>query len=58
MVIDVVPGCEEAGDAGTTLHVPFTQPQVPAPQSSGPVQTAVHMRLQGCFAGAAMQRDG
>ncbi len=32
-------------DAGTTEHLPFIHPQVPAPQSSGPSQDAVHMRL-------------
>ncbi len=30
----------------TTLHVPFTHPQLPAPQSIGPWQTAVQSRVQ------------
>jgi len=33
--------------AGTTVHFPFEpHPQLPAPQSSGPVQPWVHIRLQ------------
>jgi len=51
-------GAKDPDDAGTTLHFPFTQPQLPAPQSSGPSQLAVHMRLQGCFTTAAVQLDG
>jgi hypothetical protein len=51
-------GTDTAGDAGTTLHFPFTHPQLPAPQSSGPSQLAVHMRLQGFFAMTAVQLDG
>jgi hypothetical protein len=31
--------------AGTTKHVPFGHPQLPAPQSSGPSQDAVHKKL-------------
>jgi len=30
---------------GTTLHFPFTHPQLPAPQSIGPSQLIVHIRL-------------
>ena len=30
----------------TTLHIPFTHPQLPAPQSIGPWQTAVQSRVQ------------
>ena len=52
------PGADVAGDAGTTLHFPFTHPQLPAPQSIGPSQLAVHRRLQGRFAGPAVQLDG
>ena len=52
------PGADVAGDAGTTLHLPFTHPQLPAPQSIGPSQLAVHSRLQTRFAGPAMQLDG
>jgi hypothetical protein len=48
----------DAEDAGITLHVPFTHPQLPAPQSSGPSQLAVHIRLQGRFTASAVQRDG
>jgi hypothetical protein len=33
------------GDDGTTLHFPFTHPQLPAPQSIGPSQLIVHIRL-------------
>jgi hypothetical protein len=51
-------GTDDADDAGTTLHLPFTHPQLPAPQSSGPSQLAVHMRLQGCFTFTAVQVDG
>lgn len=58
----VIPGlfpvAEDADDAGMILQVPFTQPQLPAPQSSGPSQLAVHMRLQGFFAAIAVHADG
>jgi hypothetical protein len=30
---------------GTALHFPFTHPQLPAPQSIGPSQLIVHIRL-------------
>jgi hypothetical protein len=31
---------------GTTAHLPFKHPQLPAPQSIGPWQLMVHARLQ------------
>ena len=31
---------------GTTRHFPSTHPQLPAPQSIGPSQLIVHIRLQ------------
>jgi hypothetical protein len=48
----------DAEDAGITVHAPFTHPQLPAPQSSGPSQPLVHIRLQGRFTASAVQRDG
>jgi hypothetical protein len=55
---ELFPMAEDADDAGMTLHFPFTQPQLPAPQSSGPSQLAVHMRLQACFAATAVHPEG
>jgi hypothetical protein len=51
-------GAEGADEAEMTLHFPCTQPHRPTPQSSGPSQLAVHMRLQGFFTGTAVQPDG
>jgi hypothetical protein len=59
IVIPVRPtGGVDENDAGTTLHFPFTHPQLPAPQSSGPSQLAVQRRLQGRLAARAVQLDG
>jgi hypothetical protein len=44
--------------AATTLHLPLTHPQLPAPQSIGPSQIIVHIILQGCFAGWLVQLMG
>jgi hypothetical protein len=43
-VLDTIEGVPVG--AGTTEHFPFVQPQLPAPQSSGPVHPWVHKRLQ------------
>jgi len=40
-----VGGIFEEEAAGITEHLPFTHPQLPAPQSSGPSQDAVQKRL-------------
>jgi hypothetical protein len=40
----VTVGRGDDGD-GTTLHFPFTHPQLPAPQSIGPSQLIVQSRL-------------
>ena len=39
-------GMDSTFVAGTTAHFPFTHPQLPAPQSSGPSQFAVHVMVQ------------
>ena len=40
-----VPVVRGDDDDGTTLHFPFTHPQLPAPQSIGPPQLIVQSRL-------------
>jgi hypothetical protein len=52
----VVVSGEEAD--GTTLHVPFTHPQLPAPQSIGPSQLAVHSRVHTPLSALLMQLVG
>jgi hypothetical protein len=44
--------------AGTTLHLPFTHPHRPAPQSMGPWQTSVQSRVQTPLFALLMQLVG
>jgi len=58
-VIAVRPAGEvNADEAGITLHFLSKQPQLPAPQSSGPSQLAVHMTSQTRACAAGIHRTG
>jgi len=46
------------GDDETTLHFPFIHPQLPAPQSIGPSQLIVHIRLHTPFVALLVQLVG
>ena len=54
----VTNGDDETCDELRTPHVPFMHPQWPAPQSIGPWQTSVHMRLQACLYALLIQLPG
>jgi len=65
-VAQILTAGEDAGGAvvvmvagtATTLQVPCTHPQEPAPQSSGPWQLMVHISVQTRFATLLMQPVG